>query len=122
MNFGLSDHNPRPGCILYSILSLSLLTTDTADTSLLMVTVKRLHIFDLKCLHVEVIQPQNGNRILNLKSQHEGFQEICGLLDGSDVLGEVAGPELHSSPLGVHSHLQLHVLNQGFQNAVPIGL
>ena len=120
MDFRFGYHNSCPSGIFDSILSLSLFSANTTNTSLLMVSVKCLDIFDLKSLHVKIIQSENGNRILNFKSEHKGLQEICCFLDGSNILGEVAGPELHSSPLGVHSDLQLHVLHQSFEDAIPI--
>ena len=73
MDFRFGHHNSGPSSIFNSILSLSLFSANTADTSLLMVSVKCLHIFDLKSLHVKIIKSENSNRILNFKSEHKGL-------------------------------------------------
>lgn len=51
---------------------------------------QRLHVLDLKGIEVEVVQPQQGQRVVDLEAQRIGLDEICALLDRSGVDG-VAG-------------------------------
>jgi hypothetical protein len=85
-----------------------------------MITVKCFDVLDLKSLHVQIIKPENGHRVLNLKPKHKGFQEISSFLDGTDVFGQLRRSEFNSSPFGVHSHLYFHMLDQSFEDRIPI--
>ena len=79
-----------------------------------------LNIFDLKRFQVQVIEPEYSDAVLQIKAKHETLEEVGSLLDGADVLGRWARPQLDHLALSIHPDLQLHVLDQCFENAVPI--
>lgn len=83
--FALGNHDTSSCRILYRILCLALLSANTPNTSTQMITVECLHVFDLEGFKEEVIKPQNCDSVLEIKAEHEGFQEVCPLLYCSDV-------------------------------------
>ena len=117
--FRLGDDDSCAGCVLDSELCLALLSTNTADASAQVVSVKGLDVFDLERLKVQVVQSEDSDSVLQVETKHEALEEVSALLDGSDVLGVLGCLQLYCSPLRVHSHLELHVLDKSLQNAVP---
>ena len=85
-----------------------------------MVAMKRLDILYLKSFQVEVVETKHRHAILQLEAQHEALQEVSALLNSANILGRGASSQLDNFPFGVHSDLQLHVLDQSLEHAVPV--
>ncbi len=74
-----------PCCILNCILGLSFFSTNSTNASAQMITMKCFHILDFKSLQIEIIKSQYSNGVLEFKTQHKGFQEICRFLNCSYI-------------------------------------
>ena len=61
MDFAICNNYPSPSSIFNCILSLALLSTDSANAPLLMVPMQSFDVFDFEGLHVQVVQPQYSN-------------------------------------------------------------
>ena len=120
MDFALSDDDPCPRGVFYSILGFTFLSADSADAPLLVVAHQGFDVLDFESLHVQIVQSQNGHRILDFEAKHECFQKVGRLLNGADVKGFIAGPQFHGSTLCIHPYLQFHMLNQSFENGIPV--
>ena len=120
MNFGLSHYDSGPSSILNSVLCFTFLSANTADAPFLVITLQSFDVLDLKSLHIQIVKSEDGHRVLNLKSQHKGFQEISSFLDSADVFSQFGRPELNSSPFSVHSHLNFHMLDQSLEDGIPM--
>ena len=85
-----------------------------------MISVQCLNVLDLESFEVEVIESEDSDAILEVKAKHEALEEICSLLNGSDIYRSRTCPKLYDLSLCIHPHLQLHVLHQSLENAVPV--
>lgn len=79
-----------------------------------------LHILDLKGLKEQIVQSENSNGVLQIETKHKGLNEVSTLLYGSHVLSSLRRPNLDSPSLGVHTDLQLHVLHECLEYALPV--
>ena len=68
MDFRLGHHDPCPGCVLNSILGLSLLSAYTPNAPFLVIAMKCFDVLDLEGFHVEIIKSEDCHRVLDLKS------------------------------------------------------
>ena len=62
---------------------------------------------DFEAINEEIIQPDNSQSVLNLKSINECLDKVSSLLDGRNVLCVLVGSYLHISSLQVKSDLEL---------------
>ena len=81
---------------------------------------QRLDILYLKRLQVEVVKTKHRHAILQLEAKHETLQKVSAFLNSSDILCRGASSQLDNFSFGVHSDLQLHVLDQSLEHAVPV--
>ena len=81
---------------------------------------KRLDILYLKRLQVEVVKTKHRHAILQLEAKHETLQKVSALLNSSDILRRGASSQLDNFSFGVHSDLQLHMLDQSLEHAIPV--
>lgn len=63
-------------------------------------------------IDIQIIQPQQSNRIIDIKAQGQSLDEILALLEGTGVRGEFGVSQLNSLILNVHADLQLEVLTE----------
>ena len=80
MYLTIRQHDPHPSRILNRKLRLPILPCNAPNSSAKMVTVKRLDVLNLERLDVQVIEPQQRNRIVDIKPQRERADEIGALL------------------------------------------
>ena len=86
MDLGISNHDSCSCGVLDRKLCLSLLTTNTSDTSAQVIAVQSLHVLDLKSLKVQVIKSENCDCVLQIKAKHEAFQKVSTFLNRTNVL------------------------------------
>lgn len=85
-----------------------------------MISSKHFDIGDQERVDVEVVQSQDGHRVLHLEAHHESLQKVLCLLNRSLIFGLSRGFELHASILGVVPDLQLQVLDNGGEDLLPL--
>lgn len=73
-------------------------------------------------LNVEIIQPQQRNRIIDIKPESKRPHKIGSLLNRARVGRHFGRPQLDSLALHVHAALQLEVLDQRRVDLGPGGL
>lgn len=61
---------------------------------------------------IQIIQPQQRNRIIHIKPKRQGAQEILALLQRPRIGRDPRVAQLDRLVLDVHAHLQLQVLAQ----------
>ncbi len=111
MHLAIRQHHPRPRRILNRKLGLPILPRYPPDRPPQMLSLQRLDVLDLEGLDVEVIQPQEGDGIVDVEAQREGFEEVFALLEGVWAGGVAGGAELDGAGFGVHAHLEVEVLD-----------
>ena len=70
MDLGFCHHNSSSCSILDRKFGLPFLTADSTHTPWEMVTMQHFHVSDVKWIHIEIFEPQDGNCILQLKPKH----------------------------------------------------
>lgn len=120
MDLRIGHDNSDTGSVLDGILSLTLFSAYTPDTSTQVISVQGLHILDLKGLKEQVVQSKNSNGVLQIETKHKSLDEVSALLYSSDILSSLRSPNLDSPSLCVHTHLQLHVLDKCLKYALPV--
>lgn len=73
-------------------------------------------------LDVEIIQPQQRDRVVDVEPEGEGAHEVGALLDGAGVGGDLGGAQLDALALHVHAALQPEVLHERRVDLGPGGL
>ncbi len=84
-----------------------------------MLTVQRLDILDFERFNVQVVQPQQRDCVVDIKSKAESFHEVFALLQCSRICRMLRGTQLHGPSLDVHPHLQFEVLHKGRVHLQP---
>ena len=84
-----------------------------------MIPAERLHVFDLERLDVQVVEPQQGNGIVDIEAIHESLEEVDTALDSLGVGGVLAGAHFNGFALNVHAQLELKVFDEGRVDARP---
>ena len=120
MNFRLSNDNSCPCGIFDSKFCLALLTANATNATRQVIAMKCLDILDLKSFQVEVVETKHSHAILQFEAKHETLQKVSTLLDSSNVLRRRASSQLDHFSFGVHSDLQLHMLNESLEHAIPV--
>ena len=120
MNFRLSNDYSCPRGIFDSKLSLALLTANATNTARQVIAMERLDILDLKSFQVEVVETKHGHAVLQFEAKHEALQKVSSLLNSSNILSRWAGSQLDNFSFCVHSDLQLHMLDESLEHAVPV--
>lgn len=114
MHLAIRQHHPRPGRILNRKLGLPILPRDAANRPPQMLALKRLDVFDLEAFDIELIQPQEGDGIVDVEAEAEGPEEVFAFLERVGCGWVVArGAELDGAGFGVHAHLEVEVFDQG---------
>ena len=88
-------------------------TCNTTYGSGQVVARQRLDVLDLERLDIQVVEPQQGNGVLDIEAQRKGAHKVLALLQGACVGSVLARTELYALVLEVHPNLQLEVLDQG---------
>lgn len=115
------NHSCAAG-VFNSELGLSILSSDTSNSTPKVLSVQCLHILDLECLNVQVVKTEKSNCIVEIKAQSECLDEISALLQGSHVVGEFGCSQFDRSALQVHANLQLQVFDNWGTDLSPVCL
>jgi hypothetical protein len=112
MHLTIRQHHPRARRILNRELGLPVLSRDPADRPPQMLALQRLDVLDLERLDVEVVEPEQGDGIVDVEAQREGPQEVFAFLEGVGAGGVARGAKLDGAGFRVHPYLQVEVLDQ----------
>lgn len=78
----VSEHDARPAGILNRKLGLAVVAGDPADGAREVLAVQRLDVADLKRLDVQVVEPEEGDGVVDVEAEADGAQEVVALLQG----------------------------------------
>ena len=82
VNLAVREHDARPARILNRKLGLPGLAGDPADGAREVLAVQRLDVADLKGLDVEVVEPEEGDGVVDVEAERDGAEEVVALLEG----------------------------------------
>ena len=80
----ISEDDTRTTGVLNREFGLAVLACDTPDCAREVVPVKGFDVFDFERVEVEVVHAQEGDRIVYVKPEREGFDEVGALLQCTD--------------------------------------
>lgn len=111
MDLAVREHDPRLARVLDRKLGLAVFPRYPPDRPAQMLAVQRLHVFDLEGLDVEIVEPQQGDGVVDVEAEREGADEVLAFLQRVGR-GCVAGrAHLDGLGLDVHAHLEFEVLD-----------
>lgn len=118
----VGEHDSRPAGVLDRKLCLSILSCYAADCSAHVLAVEGLDVLDLEGLDVEVVETEERDSVVDVKSECESGNEVGALLQraGVDSLGRSA--QLDGLLGHVHAQLQAEVLDERRVDFGPGGL
>ena len=73
MNFTVSQHNPSLGHILDGKFSSPSLPGQSPDGSSQVIALQSLHVLDLEAVYEQVVQSDDGQRVLHLEPADESL-------------------------------------------------
>ena len=59
--------------------------------------------------NIQIIQPQQSNRIIDIKPERKRLNKVLPLLESARIARELRIPQLNSLILDIHPHLELQV-------------
>ena len=105
MNSRIGNDNSSPGGILNGKSRLTVLPGHASDGTGQVIAAQELHVRDLEGLEVQIVQSQERDRVLHLKAQHEGGNEIGTFLEGTGIEGVGGCFDFDGSCFGIESNL-----------------
>lgn len=112
VNLLVCQHHSSLCRILDGKLCLSVFTGDTADRASKMLSLQRLHVLDLKALDIQIVEPQQRDRIVDIEAEGKGADKVGALLQRSRVDRLLRRPHLDGLVFGVHAHLEEKVFHK----------
>ena len=82
MYLAVRQHDPRPARILNREAGLAVVARDPADRAREVLAVQRLHVADLKGLDVEIVEPEEGDGVVDVEAEAYRAEEVVALLEG----------------------------------------
>ena len=76
------QHDPRLARVLNRKLGLSVVARDPADRAREVLAVQRLHVTNFKGLDVEVVEPEEGDGVVDVEAEAYRAQKVVALLKG----------------------------------------
>ena len=74
------QHDPRLARVLNRKLGLPVVARDPADCAREVLAVQRLHVTNLKGLDVEVVEPEEGDGVVDVEAEAYRAQKVVALL------------------------------------------
>ena len=113
VDLGIGQHDAGAARVLDGELGLAVFAGDAADGAAHVLALQGLDVFDLEGLDVEVVEAEEGDGVVDVEAQREGFDEVFPLLQSRGAGGLRGGAELHAAGFDVHADLEVEVLDEG---------
>jgi len=109
MDLGVGENNTGTCGVLDRKLDLTTFTSQPTDGSTQMVAPQRLDVLDFERFDVQIIQSEEGNRILDFEAHQKCIHKIRGFLNRTRGRRFVAGFYFHLFRFEVHAHVEFHM-------------
>ena len=113
VNLRVCQNDTSSTGILNSKLGLSILSSNSTDSTGLTVTMHRPHVLDLEGLDVKIVETEEGNGIVHIESKSESLHKVLAFLQSAGVTCVFRSSEFDGLSLDVHTALQLQMLDEG---------
>mmetsp|Transcript_19875 Transcript_19875/g.32689 ORF Transcript_19875/g.32689 Transcript_19875/m.32689 type:complete len:280 (-) Transcript_19875:4-843(-) len=122
VNSMISNNDTRSCRVLNCIFCLTSLASNTTYRTGKMITMKHLDILNLKCIYKQIIQTQECNSILYIKTHCERTNKIRPFCQRTWVISSSMRFHFYTSTLMVEANMELHMIYQRSQNVFPLFL
>lgn len=105
------ERNPRPRRVLDRVLDLAAFASNSTDGSRQVVAGERLNICHIELVHVDVVQADDGERVVDFEAIDERFDEIDSFAHRVRIRSLAARLELDAVNLCVVANVQLQIVD-----------
>lgn len=119
MDLRVGQHDSGFRHVLDGVLRFAVLASNSADRSGQVRTFQRLYVVYFERLQEQLVQSEQGQRIVDGEAQHERLHEVGRLLYRVERGGLLAFLDLDRSGFGVEANLQFEVFNDRREELHP---